>query len=114
MTVFLPLGVISLVLSFLIGVTGSFPGVGSDAQAINAEVDGVSVEAAETVGNLFTIGFTGVVDDILSHQTNPDYERAEAKRVEMLGFAKSLVPKFKDLSQELGQKLDTMTPGTEE
>lgn len=113
MTAIIPLGIVSLVLSFLIGVTGSFPGVGADVQAANADVEGSGVEAAEAVGNLFTAGFTGVINDIMSHQDNPDFARAEASRVEMAGFAEGLVPQFEDLSQELTEKLDTLTPEEE-
>ena len=113
MTAIIPLGIISLVLSFLIGVTGGFPGINSDVQEANANVEGSGVEAAEAVGNLFTAGFNGVIEDIMSHQANPDYERAEASRVEMVGFAEGLVPEFKDLSEELTDKLDTLTPGEE-
>jgi len=113
MTAIIPLGIVSLVLSFLIGITGSFPGVGSDVEAINAEVEWNTAGSAEAVGSLFIAGFTGVIDDIMSHQANPDYERAEAKRVEMLGFAEALIPQFEDLSQELTKKLETLTPGEE-
>ena len=113
MTSVLPLGILSLVLSFLVGVMGGFP-TGAETvaspEATIAQTDGSSKEAAEEFGNLFLSRYSAIVDGLLAHQDNPDYARAEAERVKLLEYGESLIPQFNDLAQELNQKLTEITP----
>ncbi len=106
MTAILPMSVISLVLGFLVSVMGGFSaiaGAGSPDQSTAVEEAGSS---AEQVSALFLGGYTSIIDGLMAHQEAPDYEKAEATRQEMVEYAKSLVPQFKGLADEMQEKFD--------
>ena len=106
MTAILPMSVITLVLGFLVSVMGGFSGIagaGSPDQPTAVEDVGSS---AEEMSVLFLGGYTAIIDGLMAHQETPDYEKAEATRQEMVEYAKSLVPQFKGLADEMQEKLD--------
>ncbi len=114
MTAILPLGIITLVVGFLIGVLGYFPigaDTGSGADAQTAGGNEFSTEAVEELGGKFLMGYTSVVEGLMSYQKDPDYERAERDRAEMTSYAKAIIPEFQGLAEELKGKLDTLTLG---
>ena len=106
MTAILPMSVISLVLGFLISVMGGFSaiaGAGSPDQSPELQED---ASRAEEMSDKFFEGYTSIIEGLMEHQDNPDYERAEVTRQEMVDYARSLVPQFKGLADEMQEKLD--------
>ena len=113
MTSALPIGVLSLVLSFLIGVLGGFPiqaASASDPTQTEAQAEGSSKELAEMLGNVFLSKYSAVLDGLMEHQENPDYARAEAERAKLLGYGESLIPRFNELAQGLSEQLAEIAP----
>ncbi len=113
MSFLLPTCIISLVLAFLVGILGGFPTL--DGEASDLEVDPIqaeqsNVEAAEEAADMFLSGYTSIIDGMMAHLENPDYEKAEEQRQAMAAYAESLQPQLKEFSDQLQEKLDTITP----
>ena len=113
MSVLLPTGILSLTLAFLVGILGGFPTLSGEAATIEAETvqaDGSTVEAAEEVGEKFLSGYTSIIDGMMMHLENPDYEVAVEQRDTMVAYAEALQPQFKEFSEQLQERLDDITP----
>ncbi len=111
MTTWIPLGLISLILGFLITIMSGFADVtdtSTTTPTTPAEA-GSFGQDAEEMATKFLGGYTSVIDGMLALQENPDYETAEAARQEMVVYAQSLIPQFQGLASELEQKLDDLT-----
>jgi Tol biopolymer transport system component len=105
-TAFIPLSIIGIVVAFMTGILGNFPFI----EAVTGPDDeSYSPEAVETAGKLFSGSYMAVVNELISYQTDPDYERAEAKYEAMKAYAEYLVPKFQDLSDRLQGDFDKLT-----
>lgn len=108
MTSALPIGIITAVLVALYSMIGGFPG-GADATTPPADVN--SQGAAEMLGGKLLSDYTSVIEGLMAHQREPDHERAEQQRQELLTFSKEMAPKFQELANEYQEKLDGLTPG---
>ena len=111
MTSLLPIGLISLVLGFLVSVMGGFSASAATTTTVPATVeqaDTVSTGAAEEMGRKFLGGYTSIIEGLMEHQANPDYERAERARQEMVDLAEALVPQFQGLADQMQEKLDDL------
>ena len=101
MTSLIPIGVISMVIAFLISVMGGFSaiiGPSIETQATSAQIGVSGTQAvANEMATKFLGGYTSILDGLMAYQDNPDYEKAEATRQELVAFAESLVSQFPDL-----------------
>ena len=99
------LGIIGMTVAFIIGVMMQFPYT-SVTTTFDPADETYSVEAVEEAGRLFTGNYMAMVDDITSYMADPDYERAEARRGEMLALANTLVLDFQAFETRLKGELD--------
>lgn len=102
------LGIVTLVLGFMITILGPFPIPGVTASSETVQVNEFSTEAVQQAADKFSVAYTSVIDDLVSYIKDPDLNRAESRRQAMVAYANYLVPKYKNLSQELQGQLDTM------
>ena len=112
MTSAIAIGLIALVLGFLVSVMGGFSASAATTTTAPSAVEQagtVSTGAAEEMGDKFLGGYTSIIEGLMEHQTNPDYERAERARREMVNFAEALVPQFQGLADQMQEKLDDLT-----
>ena len=90
----------------LLRVMGSLSGPNMGPEDANAAVNEVnSLEAVHQAAGLFTNKYQLMVDEIISFQKAPDYQRAESRRQELAALAASHVGKFQDLADTLQAKL---------
>ena len=111
MTSLIPIGLIALILGFRVSVMGGFSTSVATTTTVSSTVEQagtVSTGAAEEMGKQFQGGYTSVIDGLMEHQTNPDYERAERARQEMMDLAQALVPQFQGLADQMQEKLDDL------
>ena len=47
---------------------------------------------------------------MMAHLESPDYNKAEEQRQAMVAYAEALQPQFKELGDQLQDKLDTIAP----
>ena len=101
------LSVITVVISFILSVTGSFPlgDVGSEGGDPSGEFNPADVEEA---GQRLEASYCAIIEDIASFQKNPDLERANARKEAFTEFAQSLVGQYQDLSEDLQTDLDEL------
>ena len=99
------LGIIGMTVAFIIGVMTQFPYT-SVTTTFDPADETYSVEAVEEAGRLFSGNYMAMVDDISSYMADPDYERAESRRVEMLALAESLTVDFQAFETRLKGELD--------
>ena len=103
----IPLRVLGLGISFLLGVLGYFPVPGLAVGAppdVNALEETYSAEDARNLGQKFQSVHRGIIEDLLSFQKDPDLARAEARRDEVTAYAKSAVGDFTALSNRLSDR----------
>ena len=99
------LGLIGMTVAFIIGVMMNFPYT-VVTTTFDPNDEAYSVEAVEEAGRLFSGNYVAMVDDISSYLVDPDYERAESRRVEMLGLASTLTLDFKAFEEKMKGELD--------
>lgn len=80
-------------------VSGSLGGLDPTSESFDPD------EVRETASSLAGM-YETIINDIASFQTDPDYERAEAKRQEWVGRAETLADFFKDLADEQQARLE--------
>ena len=69
-------------------------------------------EAAQDKAKEFQSRYNGTIDDMVALADNPDYAKAEEKRLKLVAEANSLASQFKDLSNKLQGNLNTLTNET--
>ena len=99
------LGLIGITVAFIIGVMMNFPYAGVTTN-FDPNDETYSVEAVEEAGRLFSGNYMAMVDDISSYMADPDYERAEARRIEMVGLASKLTLDFQAFEAKMKGELD--------
>ena len=114
MKAILVLGLVSLVVTFLIGLLGAFPlnGAADDATIQATGVENTSrldIAAIKEVGERFSFAYHSVVDDIASFQQNPSVEQAEARRQAFVGYAQLASQRYQDFAETLQDRLDELT-----
>ena len=94
----------ALISGFLVGILSQF--LGSEIEPGQSTATGES--KAEGV-NQFSkdpfLAYTQWIEDIQSYLDDPDPERAERRREEMVDYANSLVPRFEGLPSKLQERL---------
>ena len=115
MLTLVPIGVITVVLGFIIGVLGGFPVQGGtiDSTSQTFEVDQFSKEIADEAGRRFGSAYTSVIDDLISYMDDPDLQRADDQREAMVEYATLIIPQFQDFAQSLQGKLDELIGSAE-
>jgi len=113
------LSIITIVISFLLGVLGTFPlsGGGSDGNsqqvdnppAVTEDSSEFDATGIEEVSGQFLTCYTDIIDDIASFQENPSLERAEARKEQFTQFAQEMIGKYQGFSGEMQGKLDELT-----
>ena len=106
MTAAIPVALIGVVMTFLMGVLGYVPIPGLAQASPNEDLSQLSNEDA-VHGTMVRFGsaYSAVIDDMLAHQKNPDYARAEKARQEMTTYAALLSGKFRELETVMRGKL---------
>ena len=99
------LGLIGMTIAFIIGVMAQFP-YSSATTTFDSTNETYSVEAVEEAGRLFSGNYMAIIDDISSYMADPDYARAEAKRLEMVGLAGKLTVDFRAFETRLKLEMD--------
>ena len=99
------LGIIGMTVAFIIGVMMQFPYT-SVTTTFDPADESYSVEAVEEAGRLFSGNYMAMVDDISSYLADPDYERADSRRVEMLALANKLTVDFQAFETKLKGEMD--------
>ena len=99
------LGLIGITVAFIIGVMMNFPYAGVSTN-FDPNDETYSVEAVEEAGRLFSGNYMAMVDDISSYLEDPDYERAESRRLEMVGLASTLTMDFQAFEAKMKGKLN--------
>ena len=109
------LGTIALVASMIIRVSGAFPG--GEATSPDASLDGASpsfsVEQVHEAAERSSNSFESIVNELISHQAKPDYERAEASREELVRFSGLLMGELQEFELTLLGSLDGLMYQTE-
>ncbi len=101
----LPLGIMGIVMAFLIASLTAFPGMMGGAPGATTD-ETYRVEAVAEAGSRFSGAYGSVIEDLVSHQKRPDYQRAEAASQRMTAYGRSLGPGLQGLSVRLGSQLD--------
>ena len=107
----LNLSIIGMVITFLLGILLAFPtGSTPEDQSLPAQKSEAefSVDDVHRVGQLFDGGFQSVLDELISHQTNPDFERADSKRQDMMNYASLMAEDFEKFEKTLEDKLNSL------
>ena len=101
------LGIVGIVVAFMISVLGSIPvAADNDVPLVDSAIDeSHSVEAVHEAAGMFSSRYRSMIDEIISYQTNPSYQRAESRRQEMETASAAIVGKFKELEVTLRSKL---------
>ena len=83
---------------------------GGDSKALNdaSDFDQVNPDNVEELAEQYYGIYTSVIDDMLSYQKDPDYNRAEAQRKATVTKAEELIPRFKALARSARNKLDQL------
>lgn len=117
MSTIIPLGFIGVIVAFLISVLGAFPTPGVSGSSLpggeTVISEEYSEEAVDEAANLFLGAYVSTIDDIISFQQDPNFQRAESRRQEMVDFATSHLPIFQNLEERLQGDLDELTDQVE-
>ena len=111
MSLAIVLGTIGMVAALIIRVAAAFPGadpgVGNEQVAgpVPADAAGEFRQAVAASSN----AFERIIDDLISHQTEPDYERAVATRDDMVRVSDLLMGDLQALEETLLDDLEGLT-----
>ncbi len=107
MGVAIVLGLIGMIVSFIIGVMMQFPYTSVTKTFVPTD-ETYSVEAVDEAGRLFSGNYMAMVDDISSYLEDPDYQRADSRRIEMLALSNPLTVDFQAFETKLKGKMDNL------
>ncbi len=80
----------------------------------SAQDEAYSVEAVHRASGLIAGSYMSLVDEIASFQQDPDYQRAELRRQQLVAYGQSRMPRLQGLEQRLqgeAERLGAPTPG---
>jgi len=82
MSIALVFSILGMVVAFLISVLGSLPFSGdpSASAAAGTTDESFQVDQVHQAAGLFSNVYTSMIDEIISYQKDPDYQRAESRR----------------------------------
>ncbi len=106
------LAIISIVLSFIMGVLDAFPfadaaNSGQEYMHVSGDSDHPAGEVV-AVSNQFSLCYRDIIEDIASFQDNPSLERANARKEAFTGYAEELKGSYEGFAEDLSRKLDTV------
>ncbi len=106
MTAIIPIGIIGFVLASLMGILGVFPvpGVSAEEPPVNEEGEVLVESAAEGVAGMLLTAYTGLIQEMVDIQKDPDFLRADARLLELTEYAGVAAEKFSQLQDDLGTK----------
>lgn len=114
-TIFLVgIGVTFLSLTALFAVPNALAGFhifgAGDSKALDDafNIDQVNPDNVEELADEYYGIYTSVIDDLLSYQKHPDYDRAEAQRKATVSTAEELIPRFKALASNMRTRLNAL------
>ena len=110
MTSIITLSMIGIIVAFLVSVLATFPGAGDTV----VPDESYSVNAMEQVGGLLSNNIMSLIDDMVAFQTDPDYDRAEAKRLEFVALGTNLAGMFSDFEDRMTGEFDMLIAQAEE
>ena len=99
------LAIVTIVISFLMSTLSMFPLTSEASENKVASTE----EAIDQVGEQFSLCYKDIISDLASFQKDPSLERAEERKVEFTSYARNLMKQYDDFTNELRDKLDTMT-----
>lgn len=106
----LNLSLLGMVVAFLVGVLVAFPGAGHEREAATDGPvdDDFNVERVHEAAGLFAGSYRAVVDEIISFQQDPDLQRAESRRREMVHYGRHVMERLDILEGRLSERLDQL------
>ncbi len=116
MKAILPLTIVGTVVAFLVAILAAFPvqGIAVAQSRVDVNNANFSKQSVEEAGNKFSSMYASVVDDLLSYQKDPSYERAEERRQAVTSYGEFLVNEFHILADSFQNKLDELTNGVQD
>ena len=109
------LSITGMVVALMIKVLAGFPVLDGASPGPEAPVsESYSVEAVEQAGGMFSNKFTALIDEMVAFQKDPDYQRAESRRQEMVAAGTAAATMFQDFGNQLQTEFDTLTGQLEE
>ena len=106
------LGIIGTVVAAVASIYSVLPGEGFN-EPVPAPSDAPAaanvLASAHLAGGLFSNGIVSIVDELASFQTDPDYERAEARLAEMETIGNRLAKRLGELNADLEARFIELT-----
>lgn len=106
------LSIVMLVLGTLSTAIAGFPFADASASQQITEETPFGREPVQATADQFGTMYEAIIGELMTHMDdleNPDYARAEARRVEITAYASVLAGQFDDLSERLQAKGDEIT-----
>ena len=114
MSIALVFSITGMVVAFLISVLGSLPVSGASSADTGTADESFNVEQVHRAAGLFSNAYTSLIDEMISYQKDPDYQRAESRRRELVGVGATLIGDFQDFEGRLTGMLGELTPAGED
>jgi len=109
MSIALVFSILGMVVAFLISVLGSLPVSGDPSAAAGTTDESFQIEQVHQAAGLFSNVYTSMIDEMISYQKDPDYQRAESRRREIAEAGAALVGEFQDFEGRLTGMLGELT-----
>ena len=109
MSIAVVFSIMGMVVAFLISVLGSLPLSGSPSTTTGTTDESFNVEQVHRAAGLFSSSYTSLIDEMISYQRDPDYQRAESRRRELAEVGATLVGDFQVFEGELTGMLGDLT-----
>lgn len=109
----IPLSIAGIVLAFLIAVLADFP-IGEAFTSFDPNDETYIVEAVDEVSRLFTGNVIAIIDELITFQTDPDYARAEARRLEVMDHGNRLTGDFSSFQTRVEGEFSLLIAQAEE
>ena len=109
MSIALVFSIMGMVVAFLISVLGSLPLSGPASAATGTADESFEVEQVHKAAGLFSNAYTSLIDEMISHQRDPDYQRAESRRRELAEVGATLIGDFQEFEGRLTGMLGELT-----
>ena len=113
MTSIMPLGIIGFVLASLMGILGVFPvpDVSAEEPPVNEAGEILMESTAEGVASMLLTAYTGLIQEMVDLQKDPDFLWADAQLLELTEYAGVAAKKFSELQDDLGTKRQELDHG---
>ena len=109
MSIALVFSIMGMVVAFLISVLGSLPFSETSSATIGTADESFNVAQVHRAAGLFSNAYTSLIDEMISYQKDPDYQRAESRRRELAGVGATLIGDFQAFEGRLTGMLGELT-----